>query len=200
MNFFNFFTKRQNVENDTTVAMTVDHSEANANNNEAKIRNEQTPLTVSCATGWPIDIVYGHLNKNYESQGFEDAMLKSDMAFKDMNLNILRNKILMVFREVNLKYDVLKQDTQGNIDNSNAAGLLSTVAELDKRMQIITAHKAELKQLEEDFRNNTNAASIPLQSYECGFLRGIATVALSGNKQCNTFSLQGDYSSKLGIA
>jgi hypothetical protein len=35
MNFFNFFTKRQNVENDTTVAMTVDHQ-------VVKLMREQT--------------------------------------------------------------------------------------------------------------------------------------------------------------
>lgn len=98
----------------------------------------------------------------------------------------------MVFREINLNYDVMKQDLQIRIDNCNAAGLLTTVAELDKRMQLINAHKTELEQLENDFRNNINAASIPLQSYECGFLRGIATVALGSNKQSEkTYPLNG---------
>ncbi len=188
MNFFNFFTKRQNVENDTTVAMTVDHSDSNANGNESTVTNEQTPLTVSSKTGWPIDIVYGYLRKDYEEQGYNDAILKSDMAFKDMNLSIIKNKILMVFREVQLNYDVREREIQINIDNCNAAGLLTTVSDLNKKMQIISAHKAELKQLEEDFLQNTNAASIPLQSYECGFLRGIAAAALSSGSQ-NTFSM-----------
>ena len=49
-------------------------------------------------------------------------------------------------------------------------------------MSLIKSHKEELKQLEIDFRNNANEASIPLQSYDCGFLRGIATIALSGAK------------------
>ena len=35
--------------------------------------------------------------------------------------------------------------------------------------------------MEADFRNNANEASIPLQSYDCGFLRGIATIAMSGS-------------------
>ena len=49
-------------------------------------------------------------------------------------------------------------------------------------MHLIDAHKKELAELEEDFRNNANEASIPLQSYECGFLRGIATVSLGSGK------------------
>ena len=52
-------------------------------------------------------------------------------------------------------------------------------ADLEKQMAIINTHKAELDRLEEDFRNNANEASVPLQSYECGFLRGIATIAMA---------------------
>ena len=29
--------------------------------------NIEKPLTVSYATGWPIDVIYGYLHKNYES-------------------------------------------------------------------------------------------------------------------------------------
>lgn len=141
---------------------------------------EEKPLTVSYATGWPIDVIYGYLHNNYESKGFDDAMLKGDLAFRDMNMNLIKNKILMVFREINLNYDVMKQDLQTRIDNCNAAGLLTTVSELEKTMSTINAHKEELKQLEADFRNNANEASIPLQSYDCGFLRGIASIQMSG--------------------
>ena len=35
------------------------------------------PMTISYATGWPIDIIYGYLHKNYEEKGFNDAMVKS---------------------------------------------------------------------------------------------------------------------------
>lgn len=73
--------------------------------------NEEKPMTFSHATGWPIDVIYGYLHKNYESKGFDDAMLKSDLAFRDLNMSLIKNKILMVFREINLNYDVMKQDT-----------------------------------------------------------------------------------------
>ena len=49
-------------------------------------------------------------------------------------------------------------------------------------MAVIVSHTNELAKLEEEFRNNANEASIPLQSYECGFLRGIATVSLGGGQ------------------
>lgn len=202
MRFFNVFTKKNAAENNLAVSFpTVQPTESKETISNVPMTEEQKPLTVSYATGWPIDVVYGYLHKNFENKGFEDAMVKSDMAFKAMNMNIIRNKILMVFREINLNYDVMKQDLQIRIDNCNAAGLLTTVTELDKSMQLINAHKTELEQLENDFRSNINAASIPLQSYECGFLRGIATVALSGNKSGVTQSpLNGQFANRQATA
>ncbi len=136
-------------------------------------------LTVSYATGWPIDVIYGYLHKNYEDKGFNDAMVKSDLTFKEINMNIIRNKILMVFREINLNYDVMKREIETRLETCNAAGLITTVADLEKQLSIIATHKVELERLERDFRNNANEASVPLQSYDCGFLRGIATIAMS---------------------
>lgn len=187
MGFLNLFNKKSdNGGAQLSVSLPViDPAEAKEEIKSVEIpvtahTNEEKPMTISYATGWPIDVIYGYLHKNYESKGFDDAMLKSDLAFRDLNMSLIKNKILMVFREINLNYDVMKQDLQTRIDNCNAAGLLTTVSELEKTMSTINAHKEELRVLEADFRNNANEASIPLQSYDCGFLRGIASIQMSG--------------------
>lgn len=159
------------------------------------------PMTISYATGWPIDIIYGYLHKNYEEKGFNDAMVKSDLTFRDMNMNIIKNKILMVFREINLNYDVMKHDLETRIETCSAAGLLSTVADMEKTMTIINTHKEELRQLECDFRGNSDNTSVPLQSYECGFLRGIATIAMGNNhRSVNLPMANAGNTSKMAIA
>jgi hypothetical protein len=191
MSIFNFWNKKK--ENSSAMITTLPvmnpsmsvTEEAETNQEAPGDSTDKKPLTVSYATGWPIDVIYGYLHKNNEEKGFNDAMVKSDLTFRDMNMNIIRNKILMVFREINLNYDVMKRDLEIRIETCSAAGLLSTVSELEKKMSTIKAHKAELEKLEEDFRNNEKEASIPLQSYECGFLRGIATIAL-GNAGTTT--------------
>lgn len=188
MAIFGFFSKKNEAKRGITVPMTPimnnstdidDESKGNNVTEELHEPKANAPLLVSYATGWPIDIIYGYLNKNYEEKGYNDAMIKCDLTFRDMNKNIIRNKILMVFREINLSYNAMQQDLETRINNCNAAGLLTTVAELDKQMSVIKSHKEELANLEEDFKNNINEASIPLQSYECGFLRGVATIAMS---------------------
>lgn len=188
MSFFSLFNSKSSSNPAIITSLPVadhvtDAAESIENSNDNSSNQVKTPLTVSYATGWPIDIIYGYLHKNYESKGFEDALTKSDLQFRDMNMNIIRNKILMVFREINLNYDVLNHDIENRMETCRAAGLLSTVAEMEKTMTVIRTHKAELCKLEEDFRNNKNEASVPLQSYDCGFLRGIATLALSATSK-----------------
>ena len=186
MGFLNLFNKKS--DNEAKLSVSLPMIEPAETKEEIKSvetpvvtpTNKEKPMTISYATGWPIDVIYGYLCKNYENKGFDDAMLKSDLAFRDLNMSLIKNKILRVFREINLNYDVMKQDLQPRIANCNAAGLLTTVSELEKTMSTINAHKEELKQLEADFRNNANEASIPLQSYDCGFLRGIASIQMSG--------------------
>lgn len=192
MSIFNFWKK--NKENSSAMIATLQvmnpsmsaTEEAETNQEAPGDSTDKKPLTVSYATGWPIDVIYGYLHKNNEEKGFNDAMAKNDLTFRDMNMNIIRNKILMVFREINLNYDVMKRDLEIRIETCSAAGLLSTVSELEKKMSTIKAHKAELEKLEEDFRNNEKEGSIPLQSYECGFLRGIATIALGNAGKATT--------------
>ena len=184
MGIFSIFTKKK--VNDPAMVATmpvVDNLNSDVTDVVQQSYDElkdEKPFKISYATGWPIDVIYGYLHKNYEEKGFNDAMVKSDLTFRDMNMSIIRNKILMVFREISLNYDVMKRDLEIRMDTCNAAGLLSTVSELEKKITIINTHEEELKQLETEFRNNSNEVSIPLKSYECGFLRGIATIALSG--------------------
>ena len=190
MSIFNFLKKENRSAMITTLPVNDPQmsTDEEVEKNQVKPDNslERVPLKVSYATGWPIDIIYGYLHKNNEEKGFNDAMVRSDLAFRDMNMSIIKNKILMVFREINLNYDVMKRDLEIRMDTCKAAGLLTTVSELGKKMSTILAHKAELKELENDFRNNQEEASVPLQSYECGFLRGIATIALGNTGQVKT--------------
>ena len=151
MGIFNIFNKKSDNESAATVSLpVVEPSEAKEEVEsvapvKAEDSNVNKPLTVSYATGWPIDVIYGYLHKNYEDKGFADAMVKSDLAFRDLNMSLIRNKILMVFREVNLNYDVMKQDLQVRIDNCNAAGLLTTVAEIEKTMYLFNYNNNDYK-------------------------------------------------------
>ena len=185
MALFNFFKRKPENSNLSLILPSEEEPENEVSQEtESSYIQDANPaasnsLKVSYATGWPIDLIYGNLHKNYEEKGYADAMLNSNLTFRDMNMSIIRNKVLMIFREVNLKYDGMKRELETRIGTCIAAGLLTSVAELEKQMAVINAHKEELSRLEMDFRNNANEASVPLMSYECGFLRGVSAIAMS---------------------
>ena len=194
MGLINFINKKR--ENNAAITMLpvtdqIQEQESPVESTPVQTKEEPAqkpkPLTVSYATGWPIDVIYGYLHKNYDEQGFNDAMIKSDMKFMEMNMNIITNKILMVFKEINLNYDVMMTDLETRVETCRSAGLMSTLSTLEKQMTIVKTHKEELKNLENDFRNNANVASVPLQSYQCGFLRGIAAINTPTHKSALHF-------------
>ena len=111
MALFNFFNKkRQNVAGSSKQLENVEQNLANVETSydEPSTRESQSKndaLKVSIATGWPIDLIYGYLHKNYESKGYEDAMLNSNLAFRDLNKNIIRNKIRLTSKTLCLTKD-----------------------------------------------------------------------------------------------
>lgn len=86
MGIFNIFNKKSDNESAATVSLpVVEPSEAKeVVESVAPVKEEASkenkPLSVSYATGWPIDVIYGYLHKNYEDKGFADAMVKSDLS------------------------------------------------------------------------------------------------------------------------
>lgn len=179
MKLQNFFRSTKNKSSEQNLPEITATDEKTMIQEPEKSDTSKNTYTVSSITGWPIDIIYGYLHKNYEEQGYNDAMTNCNLSFRDMNIEIIRNKILMAFREINLKYECMRSGLQTRIDASNAACLLTTSAQLENQMAIIKSHKEELRQLEADFRENTNEASIPTMSYETGFMRGISSIALA---------------------
>lgn len=159
-------------------AESASNGETSPSQNDKEIKSQAT-MTITHLSGWPIDRIYGYLHKSYEQEGMQDALINSNEVFCEMNLNNIKNKILIAFREVNLQYESYRRDREARIKTMSEAGLLLTASELSSQLETIVAHQKELLRLEEDFRNNRNEASIPLQSYKCGFLRGMASVALT---------------------
>ena len=74
MALFGFFNKKNENTNTIPFQFTPDIPDSSMEEvtNDAPVVEETTPenkpLTVSYATGWPIDIIYGYLHKNYEKR------------------------------------------------------------------------------------------------------------------------------------
>lgn len=131
------------------------------------------------ALEWPIAILYRELRKDYKTQGYNDAMVNSNAVFRDMNKDIIFNNILMMFREVRLRYTVMQSQVTTGKSRCEQMGLFDDVVRLSQREAVIQQHVADIDKLEESFRMGKDEGANPLKSYECGFLRGVSVQALS---------------------
>ena len=68
MSIFNFLSKKDK-SSSAAISMLPVMNQADLSEDPANATvgtaPEAKPLTVSYATGWPIDIIYGYLHKNY---------------------------------------------------------------------------------------------------------------------------------------
>lgn len=128
---------------------------------------------------WPIAILYRELRKDYKTQGYNDAMVNSNAVFRDMNKDIIFNNILMMFREVRLRYTVMQSQVTTGKSRCEQMGLFDDVVRLSQREAVIQQHVVDIDKLEESFRMGKDEGANPLKSYECGFLRGVSVQALS---------------------
>lgn len=147
-------------------------------NRESKETTPAKPLTITYGTGFPIDVVYGYMRKDYSEQGYNDAMTSSDITFKDINKNIIQNKVLVVFKQVKLKYEVMITDIEQRVNACSEAGLVGTVQQLQRDKSVLQHHLNEVKLLEEKFRSGDVETISCLQTYEIGFLKGLAASAV----------------------
>lgn len=184
MNIFDFMRKspKDVVSDELNAPFAIEeNTDTVTNEHDAREGQAETivkPLTITYGTGFPIDIVYGYMRKDYSEQGYNDAMTSPDITFKDINKNIIQNKVLVVFKQVKLKYEVMITDIEQRVNACSEAGLVGTVQQLQRDKSVLLHHLDEVKLLEEKFRSGDVETVNCLQTYEVGFLKGLAASAV----------------------
>lgn len=184
MNILDFMKKssRDVIPEELNASIAIEESADSVVNknddNESKNETPVKPLTITYGTGFPIDVVYGHMRKDYSDQGYNDAITSPDITFKDINKNIIQNKVLIVFKQVKLKYEVMITDIEQRVNACSEAGLVGTVQQLQRDKSVLLHHLDEVKLLEEKFRSGDVETISCLQTYEVGFLKGLAASAV----------------------
>ena len=130
-------------------------------------------VTIEYGTGLPIDAVYAFLKRNYEDDGFADAMCNIDASYKESKINIIKNELKLIFKQINLRYNNDLKKLNSHISLIEEQGMINTARDLKAQKETYMDHLAEIKKMEEDFDNNQLNISV-VESYNRGFKRGLA--------------------------
>lgn len=176
MGIFNFF-KNKSFENkavrpEIPEDIFVDNTEPTfLNNNDERNGNV---YEVIFGTGFPIDTIYGFINKDFEQKGFDDAMINTESSYKESGKKLIINELKQLFEQVKLKYKGDLRELSIHIKNLETQGLPLQAAQLKVRQDTFLEHLEKIQEMENSLNNYEEQVTRMVVTYERGFLKGLA--------------------------
>ena len=78
------------------------------NTNKEPVEDEKDDtkriITITWGQGMPNDVIFNFIHKNFEEERFQDALVNSNISYRDAKERIIRNDLEMLFKRIILKY------------------------------------------------------------------------------------------------
>ena len=146
---------------------------------DVKKEEENKVITITWGTGMPIDVIFNFIHKNFEEDGFQDALVNQDITYRDAKVTIIRNDLEMLFKRITLRYKSNIRETNVRIENSRKAFALGAAADLEARLATYEEHLAEITAMEKLLANDDPKMTTMIESYKRGFLKGVSAATVN---------------------
>lgn len=133
----------------------------------------------SFGTEMPIDAIYAYLERDYEQQGYEDSMCNADNSYKDSKKEIIKNGLKRLFSQVRLRYKDDLRMIEVQISIVEQQGMINTSSSLNARKETFIEHMKTIDEMETSLINNESQMLGMIDSYNRGFLKGLAAISQS---------------------
>ena len=127
----------------------------------------------------PIDVIFNFIHKNFEEEGFQDALVNSDIAYRDAKENIIRNDLEMLFKRIILKYRSDIRVINVKIENAQKALAMTAASDMVAVRETYKEHLDEIQEMQHQLEANNPKMTTMIESYRRGFLKGIAANAVN---------------------
>ena len=145
---------------------------------EKKDEEKKHLITITWGTGMPIDVIFNYIHKNFEEDGFQDALVNSDITYRDAKEKIIRYDLEMLFKRIILCYKKNIREIDVQINNARQAYALSAASSLEAQRATYEEHLTEIDEMREQFEAEDPKMMTMIESYRRGFLKGITAVSL----------------------
>lgn len=184
MALFRLFGSKKVANSDVTPVEINEEQDVNNENENptADSKDEESKkrlITITWGTGMPIDVIFNYIHKNYEEEGYQDAIINSDIAYRDTKEKIIRNDLEMLFKRIALRYKNDIRVIEFKIDNARKAFALAAAAQLDSLRETYEEHLVEIEKMQEMFEADDPKMTNMIESYRRGFLKGITAATLN---------------------
>ena len=188
MALFRLFSTKQVANSDVVPVVTDFQNLENENDapldKEKEEEKKQKVITIKWGTGMPIDVIFNFIHKNFEEDGFQDALVNCDITYRDAKEKIIRNDLEMLFKRIVLKYKSDIRVINVKIENAHKALALAAAADMEALRATYEEHLTEIQGMQSQLDVNDPKMTTMIESYRRGFLKGIAanTVNFINNK------------------
>lgn len=182
MGLFSFFNKKNNLNgvdllNPSTAQTMPDIPENVFIEKEKQPEGEQDQNTVSIINENGINLLFQFLERNYESKGYDDALINPDVNHLNENIEYLKNDLERMIRKVKTFYEDFIKEIDFHIVSRSRSGMIDTVEELTMKKEIAESHIKKVMEIEEDAKHNRGASQGTIMSYSKGFRNGLAAIS-----------------------
>ena len=117
------------------------------------------------------------LEKNYETKGYDDALINPDNTHLEQNIAALKNDLERTIRKVKTFYEDFIREINFHISSRSRSGMIDTVEELQVKKETAENHVKQVIEIEQEANNNKGVGQGIIISYTRGFRNGLAAIS-----------------------
>lgn len=124
-----------------------------------------------------LDHLYRFLDRNMETNGYDDALRNPDSYHLEQNLDALRKELMRTIKRVKTFYEDFIREIDYHIESRSRSGMIDTVEELKMKKQIAQSHIEKILLIEIDALKKEGDSEGIIISYTRGFRNGLAAIS-----------------------
>jgi|SRR5690606_7442489 len=172
MGLFNFFKNKNAAVSESNEALPLIPE-------DVFIEKDNTSNVSYSSTYQGIYLIYNYLQSDFESRGYNDALVSPDEKYKEDNLKLIKYDLEIILHQVKTYHDSMLKEIDFHISSRSRAGLIDLVEELRTKKEDLTEHIDKVREIENSLRMNTGLFERAILAYGRGFTKGLASITQS---------------------
>jgi hypothetical protein len=140
------------------------------------VNSSNAPGTQS-ETSWKR--IFDRIRRNYELEGYNDALSTADNKYRDDNIQILKLDLEADIQEAEIDIKEYLKEVEFHISSRTKADLLDLVEELESKRAICLERLKTMEDIKLDITNETGTAIRMILAYKRGFNKGLAALSMA---------------------
>lgn len=182
MGFWDFLKPKnadlsQSAESEETSALTEDDVKIIDRNLFIKDQKSSDVPGIQSETSWKR--IFDRIRRNYELEGYNDALGTADNKYRDDNIQILKLDLHADIHEAEIDIKEYLREVDFHIKTRSKAELMDLVEELETKREICLERLKTMDEIKSDIANETGTAIRIVLAYKRGFNKGLAALSMA---------------------